>query len=165
MNTQNSYLVLAYVVSLGMALNIKDIVVMILFPNGSASRDMSPFSSMESFPFSPSSSSPIFTNVSFDLLPDTTDLDVGMTSSLDDIPTVNPNAPALPVDPPTLELDISVPRRSTQVKALPSRLHDYHCYSAFATLHEPHSFREVHTNLFWQNAMFEELNALTKTHT
>jgi hypothetical protein len=39
------------------------------------------FNSMESFPSSPSSSSPIFTNVSFDLLLETIDLDAGMTSS------------------------------------------------------------------------------------
>ena len=104
------------------------------------------FSSMESFPSSPSSSSPVFTNVSFDLFPETTDLDVGMTSSPDDITTVDPNAPAPPVDPPTLEPDISVPRRSTRVTALSSHLHDYNCYSTLTTLHEPHSFREAHTN-------------------
>ena len=123
------------------------------------------FSSMEFFPPSSSNSSPIFTNVSFDLLPNTTDLDAGMTSSPDDIPTVDPNAPAPLVDPPTLEPGISVPRRSTRVKALPSHLHDYHYYSALATLHEPHSFHEAHTNTLWYNAMSEELNALTKTHT
>jgi hypothetical protein len=123
------------------------------------------FSSMESFPSSPSSYSPVFTNVSFDLLPETTDLDVGMTSSPNDITTVDPNAPAPLVDPLTLEPDIFVPRRSTWVTAFPSHLCDYHCYSALATLHEPHSFREAHTNPLWQNAMSEELNVLSKTHT
>jgi hypothetical protein len=88
-----------------------------------------------------------------------------MTSSPDDIPTVDPNAPTLPIDPSTLKPNISVPRCSTQVKALHSHLYDYHCYSALATLHEPHFFREAHTNPLWQNAMSEELNALTKTHT
>jgi hypothetical protein len=73
------------------------------------------FSSMESFPPSPSSSSPIFTNVSFDSLPDTSALDAGMTSSPDDILMVEPNAPAPPVDSPTLEPDISVLRHSTRV--------------------------------------------------
>jgi hypothetical protein len=106
------------------------------------------FSSMESFPSSPSSSSPIFTNVSFDLLPETTDLDAGMTSSPDDITMVDPNAPAPPVDPPTLEPDISVPRCSTRVTALPSHLRDYHCYFALATLHEPHSFVRLILTLF-----------------
>jgi hypothetical protein len=55
--------------------------------------------------------------------------------------------------------------RCTRVKALPSHLHDYHCYSALTTLHEPHSFCEAHTNPLWQNAMPKELNALIKTHT
>jgi hypothetical protein len=70
---------------------------------------------MESFPSSPSSSSPVFTNVPIDLLLETTDLDARMTSSPDDITTVDPNAPAPPVDPPTLEPDISVLRHSTRV--------------------------------------------------
>jgi hypothetical protein len=118
---------------------------------------------MESFPPSPSSSSPIFTNVSFDLLPETTDLDAGMTSSPDEITTVDPNALAPPIDPPTLEPDISVPRHSTRVKAIPSHFHDYHYYSALATIHELHSSHEAHNNLLWQNAMSEELNAYTKT--
>jgi hypothetical protein len=123
------------------------------------------FSSMESFPSSPSSSSPVFTNVPIDLLLKTTDLDARMTSSPDNITTVDPNAPAPPVDPPTLDLDISIPRHSTQVTALPSHLRDYHCYSTLATLHEPRSFHEAHTNPLWQNATSEELNALSKTHT
>jgi hypothetical protein len=120
---------------------------------------------MESFPSNPSSSSPIFTNISFDLLPETTNLDVGMTSSPDDIMMVDPKALAPPVDPPTLELDIYIPFRSTRVTTLPSHLCDYHCYSALATLHEPHSFREAHTNPLWQNAMSKKLNTLSKTHT
>lgn len=51
------------------------------------------------------------------------------------------------------------------VKALLSHLYNYHCYSAIATLHEPHSFREDSTNPLWQQAMFEELTTLSKTHT
>jgi hypothetical protein len=88
-----------------------------------------------------------------------------MTNSPNDITTIDPNAPTSPIDPPTLEPDISVPHCSTHVTALPSHLHDYHCYSVLATLHEPHSFCEAHTNPLWQNAMSEELNALSKTHT
>ena len=106
------------------------------------------FCSMESFPPSPSSSSPVFTNVSFDLLPETINLDVGMTSSPDDITIVDPNAPAPPVDPPTLEPYNSVLCRSTRVTALPSHLRDYHCYSNLATLHEPHSFSRLILTLF-----------------
>jgi hypothetical protein len=123
------------------------------------------FSSMESFPHNPSSSSPVFTNVSFDLLPKTIDLDVGMTCSPDDITMVDPNAPTPSIDPPTLEPDISVPCCSTQVTTLPSHLHDYHCSSALATLHEPHFFHKAHTYPLWQITMFEELNALSKTYT
>jgi hypothetical protein len=123
------------------------------------------FGSMESFPSSPSSSSPVFTNISFDLLPETTNLDAGMRSSPDDITTINPNAPAPPIDPPAIDPDISVPHCSTRVTALPSHFRDYHCYFALVTIHEPRSFREAHTNLLWQNAMSEELNALSKTHT
>jgi hypothetical protein len=78
---------------------------------------------------------------------------------------VDPNASASPVDPPTPDPDISIPRCSTRVTALPSNLRDYHCYSALATLHEPCSFREAHSNPLWQNAMSEELIALSKTHT
>jgi hypothetical protein len=123
------------------------------------------FSSMQSFPSSPSSSSIIFTNVSFDLLPETTNLDAGIPSSPKDIKTVDPNAPTPLIDPPTLEPNISVPHHSTRVTALPSHLCDYHCYYALATLHESHSFHEAHTNPLWQNAMSKELNALSKTHT
>jgi hypothetical protein len=38
---------------------------------------------MESFPLSPSGASPIFTDVSFDLLPEPTNLDAGTISSFD----------------------------------------------------------------------------------
>jgi hypothetical protein len=48
MNAQNYNLVLAFVVFLGMALNIKDTVVTILFPNDSASHDMSLFGNIGS---------------------------------------------------------------------------------------------------------------------
>jgi hypothetical protein len=123
------------------------------------------FSGKESFPPSPSSSSPVFTNVSFDLLPNTIDLDARMTSSPGNITTIEPNAPAPPIDPPTLESNIFVPRHSTQVTTLHSHLNDYHCYSALVTLHKPHSFCEAHTNPLWQNAMSKELNSLSKTHT
>uniref|UniRef100_A0A2N9GWD9 Integrase catalytic domain-containing protein n=1 Tax=Fagus sylvatica TaxID=28930 RepID=A0A2N9GWD9_FAGSY len=56
-------------------------------------------------------------------------------------------------------------RRSTRVRAPPSHLSDYHCYFALATLHEPHTYREASTNLLWQQAMADELDALHKTHT
>ena len=42
---------------------------------------------------------------------------------------------------------------------------DFHCYTALATFHEPHIYREASTNPLWQIAMKEELDALTKNHT
>jgi hypothetical protein len=57
------------------------------------------------------------------------------------------------------------PRRSHQVITLPSHLRDFHCFSAFATLHEPHTFREASSDPLWQQAMKEELDALLKTST
>uniref|UniRef100_A0A2N9EQA7 Reverse transcriptase Ty1/copia-type domain-containing protein n=1 Tax=Fagus sylvatica TaxID=28930 RepID=A0A2N9EQA7_FAGSY len=56
-------------------------------------------------------------------------------------------------------------RRSNWVRAPPSYLTDYHCYFTFATLHEPHTYREASTNPFWQQAMTDELDTLHKTHT
>uniref|UniRef100_A0A2N9HQD7 Integrase catalytic domain-containing protein n=1 Tax=Fagus sylvatica TaxID=28930 RepID=A0A2N9HQD7_FAGSY len=55
------------------------------------------------------------------------------------------------------------PRRSHRVSTLPSHLRDFHCFSAFATLHEPHTFREASSDPLWQQAMKEELDALLKT--
>ncbi|RVW44227.1 Retrovirus-related Pol polyprotein from transposon RE1 [Vitis vinifera] len=70
-------------------------------------------------------------------------------------------APALPEDPPQ---DIP-PRHSTRVRSIPPHLLDYHCYTALATLYEPQTYREASTDLLWQIAMKEELDALTKNHT
>ncbi|GLT68109.1 hypothetical protein SLA2020_403680 [Shorea laevis] len=122
---------------------------------------------MKSFSPSPACSSPIFIDVSFDLLPEPTDLDVGIKSSPDDFLTDGSDASDPPIDPSTTphEPELSGPHRSTRVKALPSHFHDYHCYFVIATLHEPHSFREASTDLLWQQAMSKELTALSKTHT
>ena len=54
---------------------------------------------------------------------------------------------------------------STWVRSITARLLDYHCYTALATLHEPHTYREASTNLLWQIVMKEELDALSKNHT
>jgi hypothetical protein len=59
----------------------------------------------------------------------------------------------------------SDPRRSHRVSILPSHLRDFHCFSAFAILHEPHTFREASFDPLWLQAMKEELNALLKTGT
>uniref|UniRef100_A0A2N9GQI4 Reverse transcriptase Ty1/copia-type domain-containing protein n=1 Tax=Fagus sylvatica TaxID=28930 RepID=A0A2N9GQI4_FAGSY len=71
------------------------------------------------------------------------------------------SAPAAnPVNTTALE-----PRRSYRVNTLPSHLHDFHCFSVFATLHEPHTFREASPDPLWQQVMKEELDALLKTGT
>lgn len=72
--------------------------------------------------------------------------DVAPLESLDFVPS---EAPAH-TSPPTL-------RRSTRVKYLPSHLQDFHCFHAFATLQEPHSYREASTNPLWQDVMKEDL--------
>ena len=57
------------------------------------------------------------------------------------------------------------PRHSTRVRSIPAHLLDYHCYTALATLHEPHTYREASTNPLWQITMKEELDALSKNYT
>ena len=60
--------------------------------------------------------------------------------------------------------DIS-PHHSTRVRSIPTHLLDYHCYTTLVTLHELHTYREASTDLLWQIAMKEELDALSKHHT
>ena len=56
-------------------------------------------------------------------------------------------------------------RRSHKVITLPSHLHDFHFFSALASLQEPRTFREASSNPLWKQAMKEELDALHKTGT
>ena len=42
------------------------------------------------------------------------------------------------------------PHRSHRVNTFPSYLRDFHCFSAFATLHEPHTFHEASSDPLWQ---------------
>ena len=56
-------------------------------------------------------------------------------------------------------------RRSHRVTTLPSPLHDFHCFSALASLQEPQTFHEASSNPLWKQAMKEELDALHKTGT
>jgi hypothetical protein len=51
---------------------------------------------------------------------------------------------ANPVNTTALE-----PRRSYWVSTLPSHLRDFHCFSAFGTLYEPHTFREASSDPLW----------------
>ena len=57
------------------------------------------------------------------------------------------------------------PRHSTRVRSIPAHLLDYYCYTALATLHEPHTYREASTNPLWQIVMKKELDVLSKNHT
>ena len=41
------------------------------------------------------------------------------------------------------------PRHSTRVRSVPTHLLNYHCYTALATLHEPHTYREASTDPLW----------------
>ena len=77
-------------------------------------------------------------------------------------------------DPPVLDL-VAPPyseslvglelRRFTRVSIPPPYLTNYHFSFAFATLYEPHTYRESYTDPLWQQAINEELDALHKNHT
>ena len=64
----------------------------------------------------------------------------------DELP--NPNlelgSPTL-APPEDLAQDIP-PRHLTRVRSIPTHLLDYHCYTALATLHELHTYREASTD-------------------
>ena len=81
----------------------------------------------------------------------------------DELPNPELGSPA-PAPPDDHAQDIP-PRHSTWVRSIPAHLLDYHCYTALATLHEPHTYREASTDPLWQIAMKEELDALYKNHT
>uniref|UniRef100_A0A2N9GJZ0 Integrase catalytic domain-containing protein n=1 Tax=Fagus sylvatica TaxID=28930 RepID=A0A2N9GJZ0_FAGSY len=88
--------------------------------------------------------------------------------SSDESPTADPTFDESPLSAPAanpVNTTAPEPRRSHRVSTLPSHLHDFHCFSAFATLHEPHTFREASSDPLWQQAMKEELDALLKTGT
>ena len=73
-----------------------------------------------------------------------------------DAPASSPTSVDHPID--------QSPRRSTRVRNIPIHLRDYHCFSAILSHHEPHSYREASSNPLWQQAMSDELQALTKTN-
>uniref|UniRef100_A0A2N9IYY0 Integrase catalytic domain-containing protein n=1 Tax=Fagus sylvatica TaxID=28930 RepID=A0A2N9IYY0_FAGSY len=88
--------------------------------------------------------------------------------SSDESPTADPTFDESPLSAPAanpVNTTAPEPRRSHRVSTLPSHLRDFHCFSAFATLHEPHTFREVSSDPLWQQAMKKELDALLKTGT
>ena len=83
----------------------------------------------------------------------------------DKLPNPNPElvSPA-PAPPEDLAQDIPS-RHSTRVRSILAHLLDYHCYTALATLHEPHTYREASTDPLWQIAIKEEFDALSKNPT
>ena len=74
-------------------------------------------------------------------------------------PELGSPTPALP-DDHTQDIP---PRHSTRVRSVLTHLLDCHCYTALATLHEPHTYREASTDPLWQIAMKEELMHYLKT--
>ena len=81
----------------------------------------------------------------------------------DELP--NPELGSSTPAPPEDHAQDIPPHHSTRVRSISIQLLDYHCYTAFATLHEPHTYREASTGPLWQIAMKEELDALSKNHT
>ena len=80
-------------------------------------------------------------------------------------PIIDEPTDIAPVVDPAGPSDSHALRRSHQVTTLPFHLHDFHCFSALASLQEPHIFREASSNPLWQQAMKEEFDALHKTRT
>uniref|UniRef100_A0A2N9GSL0 Reverse transcriptase Ty1/copia-type domain-containing protein n=1 Tax=Fagus sylvatica TaxID=28930 RepID=A0A2N9GSL0_FAGSY len=81
-------------------------------------------------------------------------------SSSDKTPHSSSESPApAPFEDPTPATTF---RCSFRVTSLSSHLRDFHCYTALATLHESHSYREAPSNPLWQVAMTKELDALFK---
>uniref|UniRef100_A0A2N9F1Z3 Reverse transcriptase Ty1/copia-type domain-containing protein n=1 Tax=Fagus sylvatica TaxID=28930 RepID=A0A2N9F1Z3_FAGSY len=84
-------------------------------------------------------------------------------SPSDESPHSSSKSPApAPSEDPTPAITL---RHSSQITSLPSHLRDFHRYTALATLHEPHFYREASTNLLWKATMTEELNALFRNRT
>ena len=81
----------------------------------------------------------------------------------DKLPNPELGSPA-PAPPEDLAQDIPSPHL-TQVRSILTHLLDYHCYIAFSTLHEPHTYCEASIDPLWQTVMKEELDALSKNHT
>ena len=65
----------------------------------------------------------------------------------DGLPNPELRSPA-PAPPEDHAQDIP-PRHSTRVRSIPAYLLDYHCYTALATLHEPHTYREASIDPLW----------------
>ncbi|KAL5859844.1 hypothetical protein ACOSQ4_001140 [Xanthoceras sorbifolium] len=110
-----------------------------------------PFTSLQQFPASSSFESPIFTDLVLPLYPELVEDSSTSTASPDDSSPVLSSAsdpPVLdPVAPASHESHIGPElRRSTRVSIPPSYLTDYHCSFALATLYEPRTYCEAHTD-------------------
>ena len=129
-----------------------------------------PFTSLQQFPASSSSESPIFTDLFLPLYPELMEDSSTSAASLDNSSSIlswTYDPPVLdPVAPPSLESPVSPELcHSTRISILPLYLIDYHCSFTLATLYEPHTYHEAHIDPLWQQAMNEELDALHKNHT
>ena len=109
------------------------------------------FTSLQQFSASPSSESPIFIDLFLLLYPELVEDSSTSVASPDDsslvlspaydLPVLDPVAPPSPESLVGPEL-----RHSTRVSIPPPYLTDYHCSFALATLYEPHTYREAHTD-------------------
>ena len=110
--------------------------------------------SLQQFPVSSSSESPIFTGLFLPLYPELVEDSSTSAASPNNLspilspaydpPVLDPMAPPSPESPVGPELC-----RSTRVSIPPPYLTDYHYSFALATLYEPHTYREAYTNLLW----------------
>ena len=128
------------------------------------------FTSLQQYPASHSSESPIFTDLFLPLYHELMkDSSTSAASPDYSSPVLSPayNPPVLDsMAPPSPESPVGPKLRcSTRVIIPPPYLTDYHYSFAFATLYEPHTYREAHTDPFWQQAMNEEQDALHKNNT
>ncbi|KAI3681339.1 hypothetical protein L6452_36130 [Arctium lappa] len=151
-----------------------------------------PFSSISKFRESPTFTAPFFTDASVSLdslqfdfissspvVPTSSD-SASPSESLAPPPSASQSFPAqhqssAPSAPPTSELPAeslapgtsqsSNVRRSERVRQVLSHLRDYHVYATLLSNHEPTSYKEASSNLDWQKAMNEELQALDKAQT
>ena len=148
-NGQNSSLILVFIASLAM---------------------VSPKRDFQQFPMFSSLKSPIFTHLFLPLDPELVkDSSTSVTSSNDLSSVLSPahDPPVLdPVAPPSPEPPIGPNlHRYSRVSIPLTYLIDYHCSFTLATLYEPHTYREAHSNPLWQQAMSKVLDALHKNHT
>ena len=156
-NEQSSSLVLVFVVSLVLVYLKRGFVA--ISHHLRVSRHVEfwehrPFTSLQQFLASSSSESPIFTNLFLLFYPELVEDSLTSAPSPDgsslvlspayDLPVLDPMAPPSPGSPVGPEL-----RRSTRVSIPPPYLTDYHHSFAFATLYEPHTCSETHTDPLW----------------